>query len=215
MKIAPAHRLRSLTGVITSLRGRQTAGPQPSIDSGRTVSAGLLHLLLVVCGVGAYLVAAAGEAETGLTVVVCLAIVGTCAASLRRPGYGPLAVSLIPTTVALVAVAPVGYSWRVPLLMIAVHALVRLSWFTAQVTARTRIELTVLRAEGRRFLIVNLIGQSAALLAGALTLATADGDHAPGLTWLAVVGAAVLVALVVTLRSGARAWPWHEAPPAR
>ena len=210
---ALARLAKSLTGPLATLRWRSPAGPKASVDTGPTVPGAVLHAVVAALAVGAFLIAAASDVATGLLVTVCVIITVVAAVSLRRPGYGPLLVSFIPTTAVLVAVAPVGYSWRVPLLMIAFHALVRLSSFTTQVSASTRVELAVLRSGWRRFAVINLIGQSAALFAGALTLLSESaGAPAPGMTWLAVAGALLLVALAVALRSGARAWPWREPP---
>lgn len=196
---------------------RSPARPKASIDSGRTVSSAMVHVALAVCAVGAFLTAAGTQVATGLVVSVCVLIVVTVAASVRRPGYLSLGLSLFPTVVVLVTVAPVGYSWRTPLLMLAVHATYRLCWLATQISASTRVELVALEVQGRQFVVVNLLGQAVALLAGALTVVSQadDGGPASGSGWLAVPGAVVLMVLAIVLRSGARAWPSREAPLSR
>ena len=187
------------------------------MDTGRTVPGPAIHALLAVCGVGAYLVVADSDVPPGISAVICLAIAASVLTTVRGSGYLPLLVCLVPTTVTLLATAPLGYTWRVPLLMLAVHATARLCWFASQISLSTRVELAVLRADVPRFVVINLIGQATALLAAILTAVThPDQDPpAPGAAWFAVAGAVALLLLAIALRSGARAWPRRERPPVR
>lgn len=188
-----------------------TRPPGPEIDCGPTVPGWGVHLGLAAAAVGVFLAAAAGTGlPVGVVVTVSLIIVvtATATATVRGPGYLTLGLSLFPATVAMLTSAPVGYTWRTPVLMVAVHATVRLSWYATHVLPATRVELAVLAAEGRRFAVINCIGQAVALIAGVLTVATADGS---GVGWTGVAGAAALLILAVVLRAGARAWPQSGA----
>ena len=184
-----------------------TRTPGPEIDCGPTVPGWALHLGLAAAAVAVFLAAAAGTGlPVGIMVTVSLIIVvtATVASAVRGPGYLTLGLSLFPATVAMLTLAPVGYTWRTPVLMVAIHATVRLSWYATHVVPATRVELAVLGAEGRRFAVINGIGQAVALLAGALTIATGDGS---GASWIGVAAAAALLVLALALRTGARAWP--------
>lgn len=179
--------------------------PEAVIDTGRTVPGWSLHSGLGVCAVGAFLAAAAGtELPAEVVLTVCLIIAVATASGVRRPGYLTFGTALVPVTIALLTLVPVGYTWRTPILMLAIHAAVRLSWYTTQVSALTRVELTVLGAEGRRFAVVNLVGQAVALVAGALTAVT---EGTAGMGWTGVMGALALLVLALALRTGARSWP--------
>ena len=207
---------RTAAGYASAVAGRIRTDPQASMDLGPTIPGALLHLLLAVCAVGAFVTAAGTQLAPGVTVTVSLVIAATVVAAVRRPGYLPLGVALVPTAVVFVALAPVGYSWRVPVLMVAIHATLRLCWYTTQITPTTRVELAVLGAECRRFVLINLVGQAVALLAGVLT-AVSQGDDTPGpsMTWLAIIAAVLLALLAAALRTGARAWPREDGPPPR
>lgn len=196
---------------------RTVTGPGASIDSGRTIQGWYLHVGLAVCAVGAFLAAAAAVLASGVVAVVCVVIAAAVAVTVRRPGYLAFGVAVVPTTIVLLTVGAEGYSWRTPVLMFAIHASVRLSWYTSQVSATTRVELAVLAAEGRRFAVINVVGQAVALLAGVLTAVsrTGDGGTASGTVWLAVAGALALTVLAVALRTGARSWPRRGTAPLR
>lgn len=182
-----------------------TRAPGAELDAGPSVPGWAMYAGLVVAAVGAFLAAAAGTAlPVGFLVVVCLAIAASAVSAVRQHGYLTFAVALVPTTIALLALAPVGYTWRTPVLMVAIHATLRLSWYVSVITPVTRVEVAVLATEGRRFVVVNAVGQAVALLAGALTVATRDGS---GASWPGVTGAAALLVLALALRTGARSWP--------
>ena len=182
-----------------------TRAPGAELDSGACVPGWAVYAGLIIAAVGTFLAAAAGTAlPVGFLVVVCLAIAASAVSAVRQHGYITLAVALVPTTIALLTLAPVGYTWRTPVLMVAIHATLRLSWYVSVITLVTRVEVAVLAAEGRRFTVVNLVGQAVALLAGALTIATGDGS---GASWIGVAAAAALLVLALALRTGARAWP--------
>lgn len=186
------------------------APPSASIDSGRTIPGWLLLASLAVAAVAAFLAAAAGLLSAGVVAVVAVVIAATVAVTVQRPGYLAFALSLIPVVIVGLTVAPVGYTWRTPLVMVAVHASLRLSWFTSQGSATTRVELAVLAAEGRRFAVVDLLGQGAALLAGALTVLSRSGGGgsasgtASGTAWIGLAGAIALLAGAAVLRGAAR-----------
>lgn len=211
--------LRRVRAAMTAPRfwRRTVTGPGASIDSGRTIQGWYLHVGLAVCTVGAFLAAAAAVLPTGVVAVVCVVIAAAVAVTVRRPGYLAFGVAVVPTTIVLLAVGAEGYSWRTPVLMIAIHASVRLSWFASQVSATTRVELAVLAAEVRRFAVINVVGQAMALLAGALTVVSRSGDGgtASGMVWLGMAGALALTVLVVALRTGARSWPRRGTTPLR
>ena len=180
------------------------------IDAGRTVPGWALHGALALSAVVSFCAAAAGTAlPAGAVLAVSLVIASSALATLRRSGYLPLGISLVTTTIALLAVNPTGYTWRIPVVMLAVHATVRLSWYVSMITPTTRVDLAVLRAEGRRFAIINLVSQGVALFAGALTAMT---ESASPLAWTGILGAVALVVLAVALRTGARAWPGATLP---
>lgn len=185
--------------------------PGPEIDCGPTVPGWALHVALAAVAVAVFLAAAAG---TGLpmgvmvTVTLIIVVTATVASAVRGPGYLTLGLSLFPATVAMLTLAPVGYTWRTPVLMLAIHATVRLSWYATHVLPGTRVELAVLGAEGPRFAIINCIGQAVALLAGAVTAVTAATDHGSGSVstgtgWAGVLGAVALLALALALRGAA------------
>ena len=179
--------------------------PEAVIDTGRTAPGWTVHSGLGGCAVGAFLAAAAGTAlPAGVVLAVCVVIAVSAASGVRWPGYLTVATALVPVTIALLTLGPVGYTWRTPILMLTIHAAVRLSWYTTQVSARTRVELAVLVPEGKRFAVVNLVGQAVALVAGALTAAT---EGAAGMGWTGIAGALALLILALALRTGARSWP--------
>lgn len=179
--------------------------PGAELDAGRTIPGWVLHIALAATAIASFCAAAAGTAlPAGAVLVVSLLIASSVLATLRRSGYLPLGISLTTTTIALLAFSPVGYTWRIPVLMLTIHATVRLSWYVSLITRTTLVELAVLAAEGRRFALINLVSQGVALLAGALTAMT---ESTSPLAWTGVVGAMALVALAVALRTGARAWP--------
>ncbi|SDC16563.1 hypothetical protein SAMN05216410_1309 [Sanguibacter gelidistatuariae] len=224
MTAAPAERatrvlLRRVRAAVTVPRfwRRAETSRGATIEAGNTIPGWYLHAGLAVCAVGAFLTAAAAALPAGLVAVVCVVIAAAVAVTVRRPGYLAFGVSLAPTTIVLLAVGSEGYSWRIPLLMIAIHASVRLSWFTSQVSATTRVEVTVVAAEGRRFAVINFVGQALALLAGVLTTVSESGDGGPasGTVWIGVAGALALIVLAIALRTGARSWPRRGASSAR
>lgn len=201
-----AARLRRLRDDLRRWRSRRDA-PRPAlatIDIGPSVPGWSLHLALAVCVVGSFLAAAAGTAvATGLLVLVLTGLAVAVAAHVRSPGYVLAAVSLTVTTLAHLAVDPVGYSWRVPVLLLTVHATVRLSWFTTRVGLRTRVERRVLVGEGLRSGLFNAVGQVVALLGGLLTAVAQEGDGGvPGAVWFGLLGAVCLLVLAVALRRG-------------
>ncbi len=182
--------------------------PGPEIDCGPTVPGWAVHLGLAAAAVGVFLAAAAG---TGLpvgvmvTVILVIVVTATVGSAVRGPGYLTLGLSLFPATVAMLTLAPVGYTWRTPVLMVAIHATVRLSWYATHVLPATRVELAVLGAEGPRFVVINCVGQAVALLAGAVTAVTEQGSGpaSTGTGWAGVLGAVALLALALALRGAA------------
>lgn len=179
--------------------------PGAELDAGRTIPGWVLHSALAVSAVATFCAAAAGTAlPAGAVLVVSLVIALSALATLHRSGYLPLGITLVTTTIALLAFSPAGYTWRIPVLMLTIHATARLSWYVTLLTRTTQVELAVLGAEGRRFAIINLVSQGVALFAGAMTAMT---ESASPLAWTGVLGAVVLVILAVALRTGARAWP--------
>ena len=187
-----------------------SAAQRPELDYGLTVPGWAVQVALAAASITVFLAAAAGTGLPGGNVAaVCVIIAGVAAATARRPGYLPLGIALTLATIAMLALTPVGYTWRTPVLMLAIHAAVRLTWYATQVTPTTRVELAVLGAEGRRFVIINGIGQGVALLAGAVTALTQDASSSTstGTGWAGLMGAGALLVLALALRTGTRSWP--------
>lgn len=133
-----------------------------------------------------------------------IAAVGLAAGTVgnaARPGFGVGAIALGLALLPFVLTAPVGYTWRTPVLLVLVHAIVRLSWLGTVARPTTLVEIAVLVEEGRRSAVLNLVGQLVALGAGALT---ALAGSTPSVTWpwFAVLGAVAALALALLLRNG-------------
>ena len=187
-----------------------TGVQRPELDHGPTAPGWAVQVAVAVTGVAVFLATTVGTGlPVGNLVAVSTIIVGVTAATMRRPGYLPLGVALVPAVIAMITLNPVGYTWRTPVLMLAVHAMVRLSWYAAQVTPTTRVELAVLRAGWPRFAVVNGIGQAVALFAGAVTALTEDASSSAssGTGWAGLMGAGALLVLALALRTGTRSWP--------
>lgn len=161
-----------------------------------------MHVALGLVMLSAFLVGALGaEVSSVLVVVAAAGLVAGAAANAVRPGYGVGGVALALTLLPYLAQSPAGYTWRSPVLLVLVHAVVRLSWLATLASPTTRVDTTVLVQEGRRAAVLNLAGQVVALLAGGLTAAA---EAAPSITWpwFAVVGGVAVLALALLLRHG-------------
>lgn len=178
-----------------TLRARRALGPSTQVHAGPTVPGWTLHAALAAAIVGAVCAAAAGTAlETSSLVVLLVGLLVTVGHAAWRPSTIPAVAALVATGLAGMVVTPTDEAWRVPVMILCVHALVRLSWFTSSSRPGGRIEVAVLRHEGRTFLVLGLAGQGVGLLALVLTALEADGTLGRSGA-LGVVGAAALLGL--------------------
>ena len=172
------------------------------IEIGRSVPGWALHVALGVAVLTGLLVGMAGsEVSAALVTVAALGLAAGTVANARRPGYGLGAIAVGLMLLPFVLTAPAGYTWRTPVLMVLVHAVLRLSWFATVAGPRTQVEVAVLVDEGRRSAVLNLVGQLVALLAGALT-AVSGSTSSMTWPWFAVLGAVAALALALLLRNG-------------
>lgn len=172
------------------------------IEIGRSVPGWALHVALGVAVLTGLLVGMSGsEVSAALVTVAALGLAAGTVANARRPGYGLGAIAVGLMLLPFVLTAPVGYTWRTPVLMVLVHAVLRLSWFATVAAPRTQVEAAVLVAEGRRSAVLNLVGQLVALLAGALT-AVSGSTSSMTWPWFAVLGAVAALSLALLLRNG-------------
>ena len=172
------------------------------IEIDRSVPGWVLHAALGVVILTGLLVGMAGsEVSPALVGVAAVGLAAGTVGNAVRPGFGVGAIALGLMLLPFVLTAPVGYSWRTPVLMVLVHAVVRLSWLCTVAGPRTRVETAVLVAEGRRSAVLNLVGQLVALVAGGLT-ALAGSTPSTTWPWFAVLGAAAVLALALLLRNG-------------
>ncbi|PFG33163.1 hypothetical protein [Sanguibacter antarcticus] len=179
---------------------RTDVGPSTHIHTGPTVPAWTLHAGLAVAAAGAVCAAAAGTTlDTSSLLLLLAGLLLAIAHAARRPTLVPTVAALVATGLACIVVLPAADTWRIPLIIVCVHALVRLSWFTSSSRPGGRIEVDVLRREGRTFLVLDLAGQAVGLLALALTELDADGrlGHSGA---LGIVGAVALFGLAVLVR---------------
>ncbi|MEP7764611.1 hypothetical protein [Sanguibacter sp. 25GB23B1] len=178
---------------------RRPAGPTTHIHTGPTIPAWTLHAALAVAIVGAVCSAAAGTSlETSSLVVLVLGLLAAVGHAAWRPSTIPAVAALAATGLACIVVTPTSEGWRVPVIILCVHALVRLSWFTASSRPGGRIEVEVLRHEGRTFLVLGLAGQAVGLLAVVLTALEADGALGRSGA-LGIAGAVALLGLAALL----------------
>lgn len=192
--------LRARLTSIGRVRGADRAGAR--IDVGRSIPGWVVHVALTVVMLTGLGVATLGsEISLGLVVVAAAGLVGGAVMNLARPGYGVGGIALALILLPYVFSSPAGYTWRSPVLIVLVHAVVRLSWLATLAGPRTRVDTSVLVQEGRRSAVLNLAGQVVALLAGALTAAA---EAAPSITWpwFAVLGGIAALLLALLLRHG-------------
>lgn len=195
------------------LRSRRDGRAGARIDVGRSVPGWAVHVALAVVMVTGLGVATLGsEISPALIAIAAAGLVGGAVANLARPGYGVGGTALALILLPYVFGSPAGYTWRSPVLIVLVHAVVRLSWLATLAGRKTRVDATVLVQEGRRSAVFNLAGQVVALLAGALTAAA---DAAPSITWpwFAVLGGIAALLLALLLRHGLPTG--HDAPRTR
>lgn len=172
------------------------------IDIGRSIPGLAVHVALgVVMLAGLFVGMAGSEVSAALVGVAAVGLAAGTVGNAVRPGYGVGAVALGLTLLPFVLTAPVGYTWRTPVLLVLVHAVVRLSWLATVAGPKTRVEVAVLVHEGRRSAVLNLVGQVVALGAGALT-ALAESTPSTTWAWFAVLGGAAALALALLLRNG-------------
>ncbi len=192
-----------------SERAERTDGAQAArtrrgahIEIGRSVPGWVVHTALGVAILTGLFVGMAGsDVSPALIGVAAVGLAAGTVGNAVRPGYGVGAIGLGLMLLPFVLTAPAGYTWRTPVLLVLVHAVVRLSWLATVAGPKTLVEATVLVEEGRRSAVFNLVGQLVALLAGALTAAAGS---TPSLTWpwFAVLGAVAALGLAVLLRNG-------------
>lgn len=174
---------------------RRARGPATHVHAGPTVPAWTLHVALAAAILGAVGAAAGGTAlATSSLLVLLVGLLAAVGHATWRPSSVPAVAALVATGLACITVTPTDEGWRVPVIILCVHALVRLSWFTTSARPGGRIEIAVLRHEGRTFLVLGLAGQAVGLLAVVLTALDADGTLARS-DALGVVGALALLGL--------------------
>jgi hypothetical protein len=165
------------------------------VHAGPTVPAWTFHAALAAAIVGAVCAAAAGTAlATSSLVVLVVGLLAAVGHAAWRPSTVPAVAALVATGLACIGVTPTDEGWRMPVIILCVHALVRLSWFTTSSRPGGRIEVAILRHEGRTFLVLGLAGQAVGLLAVVLTALEADGTLGRDGT-LGIVGAVALLGL--------------------
>lgn len=167
--------------------------PQVRIELGRWIPAGLLNVavaaLSLICA--AQVATAAGH--------WAMAIVGAVAMAARPlPGMAQLYALVLGGGLALTASDP--WAPKVFILIFGVHLFVQLGSLTQGLRWTTRVELAALAAPGRRFLVVQIGAQAAAV--GGAWLAGRSIDAG----WAAVLAGGCLAALaLVLIRSVSRA----------
>lgn len=178
---------------------RRPTAPTTRIDAGPTIPAWTLHVALAAAAVGAVCAAAAGTAIPGTSLVVFLVgLLVAVAHGARRPSSVPAVTVLTATGLAGLWITPFDEVWRAPVLILCVHLVVRLTWFTTSTRPGTRIEIAVLRHEGLTFLAIDLAGQAVGVLALVLTALQTDGALG-GSGLLGIAGAAALLGLTALL----------------
>ncbi|MBI9116167.1 hypothetical protein [Sanguibacter suaedae] len=169
-----------------------------TLTTGPTVPGWVMHLTATVTALAAVLVTTSTTRLDTTTVTLVLAgLLGFAVVGLRRPGW-TFTVVAASTVAATSLLLPDTYTWRTPVLVLAVHLLVRTGWFTTNVAPTARIETAVLSTVARPFVATNLVGQALALLAGALTTA------APHPVAALVGGGALVVLAALLLLPGRR-----------
>lgn len=172
------------------------------IDIGRSVPGWAVHVALGLVVLTGF---AVGTVDTQVAPLLlgflAAGLLGGTVANAARPGYGLAGIALGLILLPYLFSAPAGYTWRSPVLLVVVHAIVRLSWLATLAGPRTQVDTGVLALEGRRAVVLNLAGQVVALAAGALTAAT---ESSPSITWpwFAVVGGTAALGLALVLRHG-------------
>lgn len=178
---------------------RRPSAPSTHVHTGPTLPAWTLHVALAVATLGAVCAAAAGTALPGPS--LALLVVGLLAAvayAARRPNLVPAVAALTATGLACLVLTPTDEGWRVPVIILCIHLVVRLSWFTSSSRPGARIEVAVLRDEGASFLAIDLVGQAVGLLAVVLTALATDGTLGRSGV-LGIVGAVALLSLTALL----------------
>ena len=151
------------------------------LDIGPAAPGWMLRFLIV--GIAAAAVAGVG-APTGWVVVV--AVVAMLGAVVPQTGAGWMAAAVV---VLLLLVLPAEYA-RAVVAVVAVHALHALTALSLVVKARARVSVKVLLPVGRRFILIQLIAQSAL---ACVLLIPAGG----GAAWAAIVGAGAVLLLAI------------------
>ena len=183
-------------------RGAARARRGASIDLDRSIPGWVLHVTLGLLLVAGMLVTMLGAGiEPVLVGFLVAGVVAGTVGNARRPGYGLAAVALGLVMLPFLFTSPAGWTWRTPVLLVVVHAGVRLSWMATVAGLSTRVDTAVLALECRRSGALNLVGQLVALVAGAVTAAA---GAASSLTWpwFGVLGGAAALALALLLRHG-------------
>lgn len=187
-----------------STPSRRPSAPTTRVVAGPTVPAWALHVALAAAAVGAVCAAAAGTAVPGTSLVVLLVgLLVAVAHAVRRPSRVPAAAVLTATGLAGLWITPFDELWRVPVLVLCVHLVVRLTWFTTSTRPGTRIETAVLRHEARTFLAIDLAGQAVGVLALVLTALQTDGALGRSGV-LGITGAVALLGLTALLLRSSR-----------
>ena len=178
---------------------RRPSAPSTHVHTGPTVAAWILHVALAVASLGAVCAAAAGTALPGPSLVLLLVgLLTTIGYAARRPSVVPAAAALTATGLACLVLTPVTEGWRVPVIILCIHLVVRLSWFTSSSRPGARVEVAVLRGEGASFLAIDAAGQAVGLLAVVLTVLETDGALGRSGV-LGIVGALALLGLTALL----------------
>ena len=176
--------------------------PQVQLQLGRSVPAWLVRLVAGLAVALAGVLVASGVAQLVAALVLALGVAVSKSGVLPAVSAALLLVALLtrlPGEPGLVTVS--GHPVVTAALLLCLHAMAFLSRKTTELSAGARIELAALAAGVSAAVAIQTFAQ---LLGAVVALA---GDAGSGLTWLAVVALAALVALTWT---GLRALRRHE-----
>lgn len=183
MRRAPA------TGELLPRRAERL--PRTRVHTGPAVPGWLLRVAVLV---PVLLVGVALSAQGTQWAVLAAVGVGLAV----RPHGALVALAIAAVGAAVVLVDPTGW-WRLPLLVLAGHALLGLAAIAEPAAWDSRVELAVLRAALPAFLLIQLVGQAAGAMAQLLS------GQVPWLVVLGLVGLGAVTALLTTQLAQRRA----------
>ncbi len=183
--------IRSMWGDWDVSTPRPRRLPQVGLQVGRHVPAWLVRAVAGLLLLGAGTLVASGVAQLVAAALLALGVAVSRSGVMPGVGVALLLVAMVtqpPGEQGLVAVS--GDPRVTAALLLALHAMVCLSRKVTELGATARIELAALAAGWPAAVAIQAFAQ---LLGGAVALA---GELSVGLTWLAVLALAALIALV-------------------